>query len=185
MTERDYAIIDYINKLKYVETDILCMKFFNSLHRTQVRLTQLYNLKMVKRYRYDTRKNYIYTPTDIKMDGDLEKLSLISRLGSYYESLSYNILKVYYKLKLEDDFKCNGMFILQKETDIPRIILTECEFSSTAILNTLINYENFYKLKKYVTHFPQGMPEVNFITNAVLPKTILPNVQVFPVNFYR
>lgn len=167
------------------------MKFFTSVHRTQVRLKQLLDLGVIKRDRIDSKRNFIYMLPETRSASQIEHLAYVSRLYPYYESMGYHILDVDYEVELvkrkgyRDGIRCDGIFVVQHGVSEPEVYIVECERCHTAIVDKLLKYEQYAKNKEYLSKFPCGMPKLLIITDNPVPRTELKEVYTLPLRFYK
>ena len=103
ITQRDEAIIEFLNEVKVADTQTLCNIFFNGkLRASQLRLKALVDYKYIKVYRENVISQNIYyvkrKPTQIK-----HSLILSKFIGELYK-LGFSITQKIYST--EDEVIC-------------------------------------------------------------------------------
>ena len=150
MTDRDYAIIEFIKEFKCVSTTTLTRLFFKSQATAERRLKKLVEAKKIHRTRDSVISEYIYyikkRPTNIKH-------SLI--ISDVYSKLmtEQSIQLIKYKREYELKFKSKSL-----RTDLMAIIK-----SNDKLIPILIEIDLTKKYKdKYSEYIAQGYYQQKF-----------------------
>ena len=181
MTDRDYEIIDYLEYCKIATTKQICNKFFCSKNTCQIRLTKLVEQKVLKRYRADSKKDYAYALPVTKLTSQIyNHLLPVCQLYDYYKQQNYNVLAFETEVILSKAIRADGVFVLERAGKV-RLIIVEHERSHNSLQSKLEKYEKYFESKEYQKRFPNGMPELWFLTDRTVPETTLTNVSVMNV----
>lgn len=181
MTDRDYEILDYLEQCKMATTQQIYKRFFSSKNTCQIRLTKLVEQKVLKRYRTDSKKDYMYALAGTKLTVQIyEHMLPVCQLYDYYEQQNYNILAFEIEVVLSKAIRADGVFVLERDGKV-RLIIIEHERSHNSLQSKLEKYEKYFESKEYQKRFPNGMPELLFLTDRTVPETILTNVRVMNI----
>lgn len=158
ITQRDEAIIEFLNEVKVADTQTLCNIFFNGkLRASQLRLKALVDYKYIKVYRENVISQNIYyvkrKPTQIK-----HSLILSKFIGELYKS-GIEVLKIRVPLKVGKVI-ADG-FIAIKYNNEPKIFLIEVE--NTKYFDTG-KYIELKQTREYKSKFPV-MPSIICISD--------------------
>ena len=181
MTDRDYEILDYLEQCKMATTQQICKRFFSSKNTCQIRLTKLIEQKVLKRYRTDSKKDYMYALPGTKLTEHIyEHMLPVCQLYDYYEQQNYNVLAFETEVVLSKAIRADGVFVLGRAGKV-RLIIVEHERSHNSLQSKLEKYEKYFESKEYQKRFPNGMPELLFLTDRTVPETTLTNVRVMNI----
>lgn len=163
-------------------TQQICTRFFDNKNTCQIRLTKLVEQKVLKRYRADSRKDYVYAVPQTKLTAQIyNHLLPVCKLYDHYENQGYSVLDFETEVTLSKSIRCDGIFVLERSGRV-RLIIVEHERSHNPLRGKIERYEHYFEADEYMEKFPNVMPELLLLTDRNVPSTTLNNVRVMKCN---
>ena len=194
MTQADYEAVGYIERVGYVEVEVLTRKFYDSKRQAQRHLKTLTEKGLIKReklYRNNILMGYIYMMPGTRKTSQLEHLSYCARLVPYLEDKDMKVLNVQYEVTLSkregliQGIRCDAVLEVLCD-DKKQYFIVECERCHTNIEIKLSAYKEYYRYRKYEKLFDDHKPYLVLITDNKVPEHSLGNkLIVLPLNFFR
>lgn len=170
ITDRDKAVLDFLNKFKIATTSTIAELFYPSLRYAQDRLLKLYKAKFIKRSRNNFTQEYYYY---IKQKPKQLRHHLL--LTDFYREMhKIADIEIFEKEVYMEGVHPDGV-IAYKYKNKGYIACIEIYISHNPL--NLKKYEKFYYSNKYKKYFPV-FPLIFVITDRKIPQTKLKVIQI-------
>lgn len=174
MTDRDYELIEFLNKFKVADTTIIKQFFFPSISTARRRLKILINKKKIKRLRNNINKDYTYFTKEPKqLKHSLEVINFYSKMSKKYNITNFKTEPNLGSIQPDAIFT----FIDNEKTHLACL---EVELSNKGA--DIKKYEKFYNSNEYKNYFPI-FPKLFIVSKQQIAHSKLDIVVVPQINY--